>query len=79
MKTISLCEAIAKPGRPPPRQTAIRYIAMIWELCVRYANGRETVLDVFQSQAIAQNRVDKLYAEGYPMHLAYFVRAKRAT
>lgn len=47
---------------------------MFWELCVRYANGRETVLDVFQSLEIAQNKVDKLYAKGYPMHVAYFVR-----
>ncbi|WP_156119695.1 family 2 glycosyl transferase [Leptolyngbya sp. KIOST-1] len=47
---------------------------MVWELCIRYANGKETVLDVFQSLEIAQNRVDKLYAEGYPMHFAYFVR-----
>jgi hypothetical protein len=52
---------------------------MIWELCIRYANGRETVLDVFQSLEIAQNRVDKLYSEGYPMHFAYFVRPKCAT
>ena len=52
---------------------------MLWELCIRYANGRETVLDVFQTQAIAQNHVDKLYAEGYPMHFAYFVRPKCAT
>jgi hypothetical protein len=54
-------------------------IAMIWELCVRYANGRETVLDVFHNLEMAQNRVDKLYAEGYPMHFAYVVRPGCAT
>jgi hypothetical protein len=47
---------------------------MFWELCIKYANGKEKVLDVFMNLEVAQNRVDKLYAEGYPMHFAYFVR-----
>jgi hypothetical protein len=49
-------------------------MAMFWELCIKYANGTEKVLDIFQDLEIAQNRVDKLYSEGYPMHFAYVVR-----
>jgi hypothetical protein len=51
-----------------------RTMAMFWELCIKYANGTEKVLDIFQDLEIAQNRVDKLYSEGYPMHFAYVVR-----
>ncbi len=47
---------------------------MFWELCIQYPNGTEKVLDVFQNLEVAQNRIDKLYAEGYPMHFAYVVR-----
>ncbi len=47
---------------------------MFWELCIKHANGTEKVLEVFQNLEIAQNRVDKLYSEGYPMHFAYVVR-----
>lgn len=48
---------------------------MFWELCVLYANGTEEVLKVFQDLEIAQNCVDRIYAQdGYPMHMAYKVR-----
>ncbi|MEM1311262.1 MAG: family 2 glycosyl transferase [Cyanobacteria bacterium P01_D01_bin.71] len=48
---------------------------MHWELCVLYANGTEEVLKVFQNLEMAQNYVDRIYAQtGYPMHIAYKVR-----
>ncbi|HEY9878460.1 MAG TPA: hypothetical protein V6D29_08390 [Leptolyngbyaceae cyanobacterium] len=47
---------------------------MFWELCIQYANGTEQVLKVFRDLEAALNCVDRIYAEGYPMHVAYMVR-----
>ena len=47
---------------------------MFWELCIKYADGKESVLKVFKDLEAALNGVDRLYSEGYPMHVAYFVR-----
>lgn len=47
---------------------------MLWELCIQYANGTEQVLKVFKDLELALNCVDRIYAEGYPMHIAYMVR-----
>lgn len=48
--------------------------AMFWELCIQYSNGTEQVLKVFRDLEAALNCVDRIYAEGYPMHVAYRVR-----
>lgn len=47
---------------------------MIWQLCIQYANGTEKVLDSYTSREAALHSVDTLYANGYPMHIAYIVR-----
>lgn len=52
---------------------------MLWELYVQHANGSEEVLKVFQDLEAALNCVDRIYQEGYPMHLAYLVRPSYST
>ena len=47
---------------------------MFWELCIQYANGTEQVLRAFRNLETAENCVDRLYAKGYPMHIAYLIR-----
>ncbi|MCG8365148.1 MAG: family 2 glycosyl transferase [Pseudanabaenales cyanobacterium] len=47
---------------------------MHWELCIQYANGTEQVLRAFRDLETAENCVDRLYAKGYPMHIAYLIR-----
>lgn len=47
---------------------------MFWELCIQYANGTEQVLKVFRDLEAALICVDRIYAAGYPMHIAYRVR-----
>ena len=47
---------------------------MLWELCIQYANGTEQVLRAFRDLETAENCVDRLYAQGYPMHIAYLIR-----
>lgn len=47
---------------------------MIWQICIQYASGRETVLRSYHSRDAALRGVDQLYSKGYPMHLAYIVR-----
>lgn len=48
---------------------------MSWELCIRYANGKERVLRAYRDLETALKCVDRIYeAKGYPMHVAYCVR-----
>ncbi|HEY9909084.1 MAG TPA: hypothetical protein V6D18_15925 [Thermosynechococcaceae cyanobacterium] len=47
---------------------------MTWELCLQYSNGRIRALHTFQSREAALKQIDIIYAEGYPMHVAYVVR-----
>ncbi|HAZ43536.1 MAG TPA: family 2 glycosyl transferase [Cyanobacteria bacterium UBA11369] len=50
---------------------------MIWEVCIRYANGIERIVRSYQSREIALKYVDALYKiHGYPLHCAYIVRPK---
>ena len=52
-------------------------ILMIWEVCIRYANGIERIVRSYQSREIALKYVDAIYKiHGYPLHCAYIVRPK---
>lgn len=52
---------------------------MIWEVCIRYANGSERVLRSYKNRETALRCVDAIYNTwGYPLHLAYIVRAGAA-
>lgn len=54
-------------------------ILMIWEVCIRYANGIERILRSYQNRETALKYVDALYkVHGYPLHFAYIVRPKHA-
>lgn len=49
---------------------------MFWEVCIRYANGNEKVIRSYKNRETALKCVDAIYnAQGYPLHLAYIVRA----
>lgn len=49
---------------------------MIWELCIRYANGTERRVRSYQSRETALKYLDAVYKiHGYPLHYAYIVRA----
>ena len=52
---------------------------MLWELCIQYADGAERVLHAFRDLEAAENCVDRLYALGYPMHIAYLIRLAYTT
>lgn len=47
---------------------------MLWELCIRYPNGQERALRSYKNREVALKRIDAIYLEGYPMHVAYIVR-----
>ena len=47
---------------------------MIWQVCIQYANGYERVLRSYKDREIALRYIDALYADGYPLHLAYIAR-----
>ena len=47
---------------------------MLWELCIRYPNGQERALRSYKNRELALKRIDAIYADGYPMHVAYIVR-----
>lgn len=48
---------------------------MIWEVCIRYANGSERIIRSYQSRETALKFIDAVYKlEGYPLHCAYIVR-----
>ncbi|XHX79113.1 MAG: family 2 glycosyl transferase [Stenomitos frigidus ULC029] len=46
----------------------------MWELCIRYPNGQERALRSYHDREVALKRIDAIYADGYPMHVAYIVR-----
>jgi hypothetical protein len=46
----------------------------MWELCIRYPNGQERVLRSYRDREVALKRIDTIYSDGYPMHVAYIVR-----
>ncbi|HEY9895061.1 MAG TPA: family 2 glycosyl transferase [Candidatus Sericytochromatia bacterium] len=46
----------------------------MWELCIRYPNGQERALRSYHDREVALKRIDAIYSEGYPMHVAYIVR-----
>jgi hypothetical protein len=48
--------------------------AMIWQICIRYPNGQEKALCFYRNREIALKRIDAIYSQGYPMHVAYVVR-----
>lgn len=49
---------------------------MLWNVCISYANGTEQVLRSYKNRETALRCVDAIYkTEGYPLHLAYVVRA----
>lgn len=49
---------------------------MLWDVCIRYANGTEKVLRSYKNRETALRFVDAIYnSQGYPLHLAYVVRA----
>lgn len=48
---------------------------MIWQVCIRYANGTEKTLRSYKNRETALKCVDAIYNTwGYPLHLAYIVR-----
>jgi hypothetical protein len=51
---------------------------MNWQVCIRYPNGREKAICSFQSRENALKRIDAIYSQGYPMHVAYIVRPAQA-
>lgn len=52
---------------------------MLWNVCISYANGTERVLRSYKNRETALRFVDAIYnTQGYPLHLAYVVRASTA-
>lgn len=47
---------------------------MSWQICIRYPNGREKAICTYRNREVALKRVDAIYSQGYPMHVAYVVR-----
>lgn len=47
---------------------------MAWQICIRYPNGQEKPICSYQNRENALKRVDAIYSQGYPMHVAYIVR-----
>jgi hypothetical protein len=47
---------------------------MVWQICIRYPNGQERALRSCKDREAALRCVDAIYAQGYPMHVAYIVR-----
>ena len=47
---------------------------MAWELCIQYSNGKFRTLHIYRNRESALRKVDAIYSEGYPMHVAYIVR-----
>lgn len=51
---------------------------MAWEICIRYSDGHEQALRVYQNREVALKQIDAIYSQGYPMHIAYVVRPARS-
>lgn len=47
---------------------------MTWQICIRYPNGQEKAICAYKNREIALKRIDAIYSQGYPMHVAYVVR-----
>jgi hypothetical protein len=47
---------------------------MAWELCIQYSNGQSRTLYTYRNREAALKKIDAIYSEGYPMHVAYVVR-----
>lgn len=47
---------------------------MSWQICIRYPNGQEKAICSYRNREVALKRVDAIYSQGYPMHVAYIVR-----
>ena len=47
---------------------------MSWQICIRYPNGQEKAICSYANREVALKRVDAIYSQGYPMHVAYVVR-----
>lgn len=47
---------------------------MSWQICIRYPNGFEKAICTYRNREVALRRVDAIYSQGYPMHVAYVVR-----
>lgn len=47
---------------------------MSWQICIRYPNGSEKAICTYRNREVALKRVDAIYSQGYPMHVAYVVR-----
>lgn len=48
---------------------------MIWEVCIRYANGTERAIRSYRNREMALKYVDAIYKmQGYPLHCAYIIR-----
>lgn len=47
---------------------------MSWQICIRYPNGQEKAICSYSSREVALKRIDAIYSQGYPMHVAYVVR-----
>ncbi|MDJ1181740.1 hypothetical protein [Roseofilum casamattae] len=48
---------------------------MTWQVCLKYANGREIVLKTYHHREKALKCIDFIYSTyGYPMHIAFIVR-----
>ncbi|MDX2230903.1 MAG: family 2 glycosyl transferase [Leptolyngbyaceae cyanobacterium bins.349] len=47
---------------------------MGWQICIRYPNGQERAICAYRNREVALRRVDAIYSQGYPMHVAYIVR-----
>ncbi|EKQ67191.1 hypothetical protein OsccyDRAFT_5018 [Leptolyngbyaceae cyanobacterium JSC-12] len=47
---------------------------MTWQICIRYPNGQEKTICTCKNRETALKRIDAIYSQGYPMHVAYVVR-----
>jgi hypothetical protein len=47
---------------------------MSWQVCIQFPNGKERALRSCHDREVALRYIDAIYAQGYPMHVAYIVR-----
>lgn len=47
---------------------------MGWELRIKYSDGKEQALRSYKNREVALKQIDAIYAQGYPMHVAYIIR-----
>ncbi|HIK19313.1 MAG TPA: family 2 glycosyl transferase [Leptolyngbyaceae cyanobacterium M33_DOE_097] len=46
---------------------------MTWQLCIQYPDGQRRSLRLYNNRERALRQVDAIYAQGYPLHVAYLV------